>query len=448
MIACLADLTCRSSILTVFLILSLTRAGASQMMIEDFDARRHNRFVADRGGIEFIGDVENIDLSGVGRVNEGAGRWVTMVSPTHFLTSNHAIADQGTVTFFRGNELDSATVTCGINPESGRRIGDTDLWIGSVLLDADCDTSVLTFYDIASPGDYVGRQVVVAGQSDRTLGERTTNMRVGRNAISYVETGTFFRGTADHLVSTDDSLAGDVRHSPAQVGSQRVDSEHRLSNGDSGAPTFIRSITGDYELIGLHSYLGYDGQQQDDGFKADRWASIDTYLPTERNLIYEEVRLDDPGFSFVRNLDGGPVGDAPGRDFFVIESGFDCNLDGAIGPEDLDCTDWAGALTDVPSLLAQFDAPLGDIDLDGKVGFTEFLQLTRNFNKPGIYRDGDFTLDGFIDFGDFLILTRNFGAAKPPSRRAEAVPEPSAFYATIWFVCVLVAIRRRTHISR
>jgi|GEM_PF-1293091 len=56
-----------------------------------------------------------------------------------------------------------------------------------------------------------------------------------------------------------------------------------------------------------------------------------------------------------------------------------------------------------PSLAA-------DIDLDGVVGFSDFLVLSTNFGQSvEIGTDGDLTRDGLVDFADFLILSAEFG---------------------------------------
>ena len=53
---------------------------------------------------------------------------------------------------------------------------------------------------------------------------------------------------------------------------------------------------------------------------------------------------------------------------------------------------------------------LGDINLDGEVGFADFLILSANFGKnPANVSDGDLNGDGEVAFADFLILSTNFG---------------------------------------
>ncbi len=57
---------------------------------------------------------------------------------------------------------------------------------------------------------------------------------------------------------------------------------------------------------------------------------------------------------------------------------------------------------------------LGDINGDGLVDFTDFLELAENFGKENATREeGDLDGDETVGFGDFLILARNFGHQNP-----------------------------------
>ena len=59
----------------------------------------------------------------------------------------------------------------------------------------------------------------------------------------------------------------------------------------------------------------------------------------------------------------------------------------------------------------------GDVDEDGEVGFSDFLAVSQNYNRPADSRaDGDLTADGKVDFKDFLLVSRNYG------RTAHAFP--------------------------
>ena len=53
---------------------------------------------------------------------------------------------------------------------------------------------------------------------------------------------------------------------------------------------------------------------------------------------------------------------------------------------------------------------LGDLDLNGKVEFADFLILSANFGSPATsYAAGDTDGDGMVAFSDFLLLSNNFG---------------------------------------
>jgi hypothetical protein len=58
----------------------------------------------------------------------------------------------------------------------------------------------------------------------------------------------------------------------------------------------------------------------------------------------------------------------------------------------------------------------GDINLDGEVGFTDFVVLANNFNKPNATRaEGDLNGNGTVDFPDFVLLSSNFGRSAAPT---------------------------------
>ncbi len=55
----------------------------------------------------------------------------------------------------------------------------------------------------------------------------------------------------------------------------------------------------------------------------------------------------------------------------------------------------------------------GDFNLDGEVGFNDFLELSGNFGKvDATWSAGDATGDGLVDFDDFLILSSEFGFSR------------------------------------
>jgi len=90
---------------------------------------------------------------------------------------------------------------------------------------------------------------------------------------------------------------------------------------------------------------------------------------------------------------------------------------------------------------------LGDLDLDGTVGFSDYLTLLGNFGTSGaFYVQGDVDYDGGVGFSDYLTLLGNFGfsgladGGLAPSAFT-AVPEPSV--ASVIPAALLAARRRR-----
>jgi hypothetical protein len=109
----------------------------------------------------------------------------------------------------------------------------------------------------------------------------------------------------------------------------------------------------------------------------------------------------------------------------LFDAKFDLNLDAIVDQEDRQF--WIESLARTQS---------GDVDLDGVVGFTDFLALSRRFGDSHLgWSDGDLDGDGTVEFPDFLILANNFG--KTPNA-AYAVPEPSP--CPLWMLLTLLRI--------
>ena len=86
---------------------------------------------------------------------------------------------------------------------------------------------------------------------------------------------------------------------------------------------------------------------------------------------------------------------------------------------------------DVEAFLASPQILVGDADLDGSVGFSDFLTMSKNFaTSASGWANGDFDGDGQVAFGDFLNLSGNFGKTIVAAwqsnaiSRASPVPEP------------------------
>ena len=112
------------------LVLSLPCGARADMTIRAYDAKRHDRFYAEADKA-FVGQI--FDWSGVGKTSDG--EWVTMVSPSYFLSAAHSRrtrvtwsrSTKGTV----GSTSHVYTVAAG-----GQQIAasglPTDLWLGKL----------------------------------------------------------------------------------------------------------------------------------------------------------------------------------------------------------------------------------------------------------------------------------------------------------------------------
>jgi ELWxxDGT repeat protein len=80
------------------------------------------------------------------------------------------------------------------------------------------------------------------------------------------------------------------------------------------------------------------------------------------------------------------------------DSVFDVNGDGVVAATD-------GAYI-VESIIG---TKVGDLDLNGRVEFADFLILSTNFGQSATYAEGDADGDGMVGFADFLLMSANFG---------------------------------------
>ena len=89
----------------------------------------------------------------------------------------------------------------------------------------------------------------------------------------------------------------------------------------------------------------------------------------------------------------------PSRDPSDSQFPLDLNGDGDVNSQDVD--HW----------LSEFaNTKRGDLDLNGRVDFADFLKLSGSYGLlTARHRDGDLTGDEWVDFDDFLILSANFG---------------------------------------
>jgi hypothetical protein len=143
-------------------------------------------------------------------------------------------------------------------------------------------------------------------------------------------------------------------------------------------------------------------------------------------MIWDELRI---GATWEDVL--APIGSQD-----VIDLLGDCNGDGVVDGQDLQCACASGTLSDV---LATTGLLPGDFDADGNVAFPDFLTLSANFGQTvDGYHLGDADCSGDVGFSDFLLLSANFGQ----STGVAAVPEPMGLMVWVPAICGLMVARR------
>lgn len=210
------------------------------------------------------------------------------------------------------------------------------------------------------------------------------------------------------------------------------DIEHlgRAVRGDSGGAAFHKN--GDFwELVGMIHGVTDPKENQPGGANTVLFGTV-TY--SANLLAYEEqIRAiaefgPDPG-----DFDGNGQIDATDIDRIfaaVNDRNHNCNYDltgnGIVTRADIDLVlDEAGTLP-------------GDANIDGVIGFPDFLLLARSYGDEGAgWGGGDFDGDGSTNFGDFIQLSSSFGNSfdsVASVTNVAAVPEP----AGIWLMGLAV----------
>ena len=191
----------------------------------------HDRFYA---GVDkaFVG--EGLDWSGVGRSSNGT--WVTMISPTHFVSANHYHPNAGdTITFHEDNNLGGVTHAYTVAADAYATTYDgvsSDLWLGKLTAPLDPAHHVATYpvLMLGADASYMDLHIMAYGAPDRVgtgmIGAVVDDFEIGRTRTMrwwfHAEEGT---GTG----------AGDCH----------------LIGGDSGGPSFA-VLRGRLALVGVH----------------------------------------------------------------------------------------------------------------------------------------------------------------------------------------------------
>ena len=260
---------------SIILVIGLVQQAQGQLLIDNFTPQANDRFTNDSSFI-----LNGSDVSGVGRVNSGLGRWATAISRNVVVSAYHARPlDTATIEFHTNNDPNGPTVTRGISssfrvPQSSSLGNDSDLWVG--VLDSNLPSSIAS-YDLFStstpisstppdPGSVFGtlntnlpneidnELAFVFGQPEN--GNLFSGQAVGTNRITgFFEDATVGAGTLVDLETTDFLFAiVDPDGTP-----NNLFNETAVQVGDSGAPVFLRDdATGGLTLLGVNGFAAND----------------------------------------------------------------------------------------------------------------------------------------------------------------------------------------------
>ncbi|MCA9197791.1 MAG: PEP-CTERM sorting domain-containing protein [Planctomycetales bacterium] len=260
-----------------FVGLLLVRVANGAMIIDSFQSVRHDRFA---NSSQFIGANmgDAFDLSGIARASDG--RWVTMISPSHFISAYHFRPElNSTVEFIQGNDANGLRTTRQV--VEGQQVGNTDLWIGR--LDSPVDDGI-KIYPMAQDVGIMGPTVYQIGNSPSgKLGDNvTTDFAVGRNILDRFGNTQLNDSFFHYAGYTDDTALGDLTGG-SQPEANLIQDETFYQEFDSGAPTLIFQ-NGKIELLGIHSFIA-EISTAPPHTTVERRFSGDVYLPTYHSQI-------------------------------------------------------------------------------------------------------------------------------------------------------------------
>ncbi|MCC5789906.1 MAG: hypothetical protein JJT75_09740 [Opitutales bacterium] len=128
------------------------------IVIDGFETETNDRFSNDSSFI-----ANDFNLSGVALSDNG--RWVTMISPNVYISSEHFRPGSGqNVTFYASNDPNGPTVT-RTTTATQERVGDSDIWIGTI--DSPLSSS-FAYYNFATQNT-TNNQTVPVLQDDESF---------------------------------------------------------------------------------------------------------------------------------------------------------------------------------------------------------------------------------------------------------------------------------------
>ena len=272
-------------------------------------------------------------------------------------------------------------------------LGTSDIFAGGVAVSSlDPTTAWFVGTDRSIPPNPLLWSVDVSDGSVIMQTQPLNNVR-RVEAITFDSNGTLYGSNQDGELITIDLESGDA-----------------TTVGDPNLTSFITGLAFDEK----GQLFATDGLRQD---------ILVTLSPEDGSLV-EKVGplgiIGPEGLAFVAQ----PMSNRRQRTRPEDGLANDCNDDGSVTFDDLDCGNAVGS-TD--ALLAELSLMPGDLDGTNGVRFADFIILAANFGlEKGKYTEGDIDGNGRVEFADFRVLAMNFGRTTPPSAALAAVPEPTA----------------------
>ncbi len=218
----------------------------AQMHVVGFDPARHDRFYV---GVDRSFLAEDLDLSGVGRIDGSAGRWGTLLTPSIFVSADHFAPAVGTtLRFYHTNDpagtFEERTVVSFQRIIIGDATSDIYLgWLNSPVSDAVATYPIADFPD---PSAYQGAQIYVVGRANDP--NSFTNMRVGRGVIKSYRSNLPIINNLEIITNVTDTYTYEQDEAQELLGSDGA----FLVLFDSGGPSFV-VIDGKLAIVGIHS---------------------------------------------------------------------------------------------------------------------------------------------------------------------------------------------------